>query len=286
MNRYPNHSTYNGYGVRTPAGAGQPAPARTPLAPAVRQALGQDVPPEQLRQPEYDADRVVVAGGELGSQILTQEYQIFERLYRSEPEEGMFDPSVSPNNPFEFSMGAFQVPPNMSLLLFNLRPDIYRFSGVDPGDFVPVEARRFGSIMGFELKVAEQHVGDVDFQIDPVAIQRTSSQAYQSTNLTATANQGQFARAAAGVLAVAQGSSKMLLPQRPTRYGAPDPIPFTIFVSAGQVVEARCSIFRPVPTPIAFVEFDLSGVLVPTNYMTDLSRAVSPPHIQGGERIK
>lgn len=257
---------------------------RTTLPPHVARQLGSDAQNGAVSEYTFDATRVVQAGGDLASQILTNSTVAFEELYRALPEEGMFDPSVSRSNPFAFTLGAYTVPDNMALLVFNLRPDVYRFSGIDPGDYVPVEPRRFGSIMGFDLTIAGAHQGQVNFQIEPVPIQRTSEQAFQSNSKTApVANAGDFARARAGSLAVGQGSSQVLLPQRPTRFGAPDPIPFTLFALPGQSVEAKCVIFRPMPTPIAFIEFDITGVLVPQDFLT-IQHAVKYPQAKGLNR--
>ena len=63
---------------------------------------------------EFDVDRVVSAGGDLAQQMLLDAFSPFERLYRREPEEGMFDPGVSSSNPVGFELGAFTVPPNMT----------------------------------------------------------------------------------------------------------------------------------------------------------------------------
>src|SRR5690606_34718145 len=92
----------------------------------------------------------------------------FEQLYRRLPEEGMYSPTLSPSRPFSFEMGAYTVPSRQALLLYDLRPDIYRFSGIDPGDYVPLETRRFGSIMGFDITVDQRHVGQMSFELDPV----------------------------------------------------------------------------------------------------------------------
>jgi len=231
---------------------------------------------------EFDVTRTAEAGGDLASQVLPKAVTPFELMWRALPEEGMFSPLVSPSNPFAFELGAYTVPSRMTLLVFGLRPDIYRFSGVDPGDFVPVEERRLGSIMGFELLVDKQHPGNIDFQIDPVPIQRTSQQAFPTTQ----ANAGQFARANAGAAANASGSSNMILPQRPDRYGPPAPIPFTLYVESGQTVQARCLIFRPVPIPLAFIEFDLTGILVPSTFSDNLQEAYKFPQNAGEESMR
>lgn len=239
----------------------------------------------QLRS-VFDSQRIIEAGGNLSNQLLHPSIIPFEQLYRRLPEEGMFSSAVTPTNPFSFELGAFQVPPRMTLALFDLRPDIYRFSGVDPGDYVPVEARRFGSIMGFDLTVDQHRLGEVNFQIDPVAIQRTTQQAFQNNNnVHPEANAGQFAIGSTSAFASPSGAGTSLLPQRPERFGALS-IPFTIYARSGQVVQVRCVIFRRMPTPIAFIEYDMAGVLVPEAWMDSILQAVKPPQLAGKENIR
>jgi hypothetical protein len=174
----------------------------------------------------------------------------------------------------------------MALLIFDLRPDIYRFSGVDPGDFVPIEERRFGSIMGFDITVDQRRQGQMLFELDPVPIQRTSQQAFVSSNeVTPTANASQFAIGRAGSFSNAAGVGNALQPQRPTRYGALS-IPFTLYAKSKQTVQARCVIFRPIPAPIAFIEYDMAGILVPEQWMTNMNEAVKGPQNQADESIR
>jgi hypothetical protein len=268
------YSANNGIGVSLPT---QAPPTRQPPGVAAGAATRRN----------FDAERVVEAGGDFGTQIQLRALPTFERLWRRLPEEGMFSSDVSPSNPFTFELGAFTVPQNMALMVFNMRPDVYRFSGVDPGDYMPIEARRLGSIMGFELTVEQEHQGNIDFQIDPIPIQRTSQQAFQSSNLVnPQANATAFAIAAAGANANTQGSSSMILPQRPERYGAPAPLPFTVYVMSNQTIQARCSIFRPVPIPIAFIEFDLTGYLVPETFANNLQEAYKYPQNANEESMR
>lgn len=277
-------------GQLVPAGmAGTPTP---PKVAKTLNPLGQEdsfLPPGMpgvQTTGDFDAQRFVEAGGNLTSQILHPSIFPFEQLYRRLPEEGMFAPNVSPSNPFVFELGAFTVPAKQTLLLFDLRPDIYRFSGVDAGDYVPVEARRFSSIMGFDLTVDQKRTGEVAFQIDPIAIQTETQQAFGDNNrLHPQANSGQFAIGVANSFASAAGAGTALLPQRPERYGALD-IPFTIVAQAGQTVQARCVIFRPLPTPIAFIEYDLAGVLVPQYWFANIAEAIVPPQRSGQETIR
>lgn len=213
--------------------------------------------------------RVQLAGGLLNSLIVHPSVVPFEQLYRRLPEEGMFSPTVSASRPFTFELGAFRVPDRMAVLLFDLRPDIFRFSGVDPGDFIPIEERRFASIMGFEITVDQRIPGNVQYQLDPIAIQRTT-QAFPTPD-----EESNFNIAAANSFANAAGVGTGLMPQRPTRYGAQS-VPFTLFARSGQTVQVRCVIFRPVPSPIAFVEYDVAGMLVPSQWLDQMLSCAAP----------
>ena len=210
----------------------------------------------------------------------------FERLYRRLPEEGMFLDTVSPENPFAFELGAFRVPDTFTLLLFDLRPDIYRFSGVDPGDTVPVEARRFSSILGFQISVDQRQPGNIQYQLDPVPIQ-TFPQAFTSpipgsaelpasiANALGAQNNSRFNLAGATSFASASGAGDSLLPQRPTRYGAQS-TPFTLYVRPGSTVQIRCVVFNPVPSPIAFIEYDIAGMLMPDLWVQSMTECMKP----------
>jgi hypothetical protein len=211
----------------------------------------------------------------------------FEQLYRRLPEEGMFLDDVTPETPFSFELGAFRVPSNFSLLLFDLRPDIYRFSGVDAGDTVPVEARRFSSIMGFQITVDQRQPGNLLYQLDPVPIQ-TYTEAFTTPAIPGSAelppsiaaalgaSQGsRFNIAGATSFASASGAGDSLLPQRPTRYG-PLSVPFTLYARSGQTVQIRCVIFNPIPSPIAFIEYDIAGMLMPELYLNTLTECMKP----------
>jgi len=223
-----------------------------------------------------NSGRTQLAGGMLTSLIQHPSTLAFERLYRRLPEEGMFDANISPTNPFTFELGAFRVPGNFSLLLFDLIPNLFRFSGLDPGDYIPIETERFSSILGFSLTVDQRFVGNVEFELDPAPIQRGSLQAFQSSNTTnPEATLANIAIGQANSFANASSAGTGLLPQRPRRYGAPS-VPFTLIANANQTVQASCVIFRPVPTPIAFIEYSLSGLLLPSTWADAALNIISP----------
>lgn len=270
-----------------PGSVGTPPPP--PVAKALNPQANSDLLPGQMGERtlhNFDTERFVEAGGDLYSQTLHPGIIPFEQLYRRLPEEGMFSLSVSPSNPFAFELGAFQVPSKMALLIYDLRPDIYRFNGVDPGDYLPIEARRFGSLMGFDLTIDQQRKGEVQFEIDPVPIQRQSQQAFPNQNLNQpSANTSQQAVAEFSSFANPSGAGNALLPQRPTRFGALN-IPFTLWASSGQTVQVRCVIFRPVPSPIAFIEYDIGGVLVPQYWADNMKEIIKPPQRANQESIR
>lgn len=253
---------------------------------------------EDMNHGPCKADRVVLAGGELASLIVHPEIVTFERMYRRLPEGGMFDATVSPNRPFQFELGAFKVPDLYTLILFDMRPDIYRLSGLDPGDAVPVESRRFSNIMGFSINVDQHQQGNVDFQLDPVAIQTTAQQAFtpQAQMGPGSASAGfaslnadfvvvgpgaqpppaaSFNIAQANSFAAAGNVGTALLPQRPTRYG-PLNVPFTFIARSNSVVQLNCLIFRRLPSPVAFFEYDIAGMLVPELWIDQIIECSKP----------
>ena len=242
--------------------------------------------PGEGTTPGCSAERVQLAGGFLNTLMVHPEMTPFEQLYRRQAEEGMFLPGVSPETPFAFELGAFTVPDNFCLLLFDLRPDIYRFSGIDAGDTIPVEARRFSSILGFQITVNQRQPANLLYQLDPVPIQ-TFPEAFTGPQVTlgelppalanaiGVQNGSRFNIAASTSFAQASGAGDQLQPQRPTRYGALS-IPFTMYIRSKQTVQVRCVIFQPVPSPIAFIEYDIAGLLIPELWVTSMTECLKP----------
>jgi hypothetical protein len=249
-----------------------------------------------------DANRVQLAGGFLNTLMVHPEVTPFEQLYRRQPEEGMFSDDVSPERPFSFELGAFRVPDTFVCLLFDLRPDIYRFSGVDAGDTVPVEARRFSSVLGFLPTIDGHQLANLLYQLDPLPIQ-TFQEAFTQpigsvsevppalAQALGATNGARFNLSAATAFAAAAGAGDQLQPQRPVRYGALN-VPFTLYVRPGSTFQVRCVLFNPLPSPIAFIEYDVAGMLIPelwVNTMTECMKPLSnaskgPGSLGGGPR--
>jgi hypothetical protein len=128
----------------------------------------------------------------------------------------------------------------------------------------------------------------VDFQNEPAAITDDQDSAgYESNDFTNPIAPGsQFTIQNVMTLADGAGSENSLLPQRTERFGAPSPVPFTLYAISNQIVRARCVISRPVPTPIAFFEFSLTGVLVSETWYTNMQEALKHPQNVSDESIR
>jgi hypothetical protein len=242
---------YPQYGLGAATGVSNVAPPDTRHLPKVSPQKG-------------DTVRVAMAGGDVLSLTLPDSTPPFEQLYRKQPAEGMFDAGVSPSNPFVFEMGAFSVPSRMTLLVYDIRADIYRFSGFDAGDTLPVDSRRFSSFLGYDITVDGRRQGNLSFQLDPTPIVNSSQVAFAS-NTFGTANSAQTVAARFGQFAGASAAAQALQPQRPTRYGAEN-LPFTLIAKSNQTVQVRCVIFRPLLSPVAFFEYSIGGLLVPESW--------------------
>jgi hypothetical protein len=229
----------------------------------------------QLSRGQCSSDRVALAGGALNTLMLDPSIIPFEQLFRALPEEGMFNPNVRPSRPFNFEIGAFRVDNTMALALFDLRPDIYRFSGIDPGDSVPVEARRFAAVLGFDITIDQRHtMGNIQYQLDSHPIDHSGGQAFRpATGTTDLFTQPDIS--AASSFASPAGSGDSLQPQRPHRFGAPS-IPFMILARSGQTVQLRVVVFRPIPSPIAFIEYGMTGLLLPEQTLEAYLKCMKP----------
>lgn len=234
-----------------------------------------------------NAHRVQLAGGALNTLLVHPEVTPFEQLYRRKPGPEIYAPTVSPESPVAFELGAFRVPATFDLLLFDLRADLYRFSGADPFDTVPVEARRFSNALGFQIAIDGRQPGQIQFQLNPPPPQ-TYQQAFSRPGIAPNAglpttlingfgapDTSQFALAAAGAAASASGAGQSLLPQRPTRYGALS-VPFTLYVRAGQTFQVRAVVFEQIGSPIACFEYDIAGMLVPSLWISTMTECMKP----------
>jgi hypothetical protein len=220
-------------------------------------------------------DRVTLAGGMMNTLLVHPSVTPFERLWRKLPEEGMFHPDVSPQQPFVGELGAFKVEGKMALLIFDLRPDIYRLSGVDAGDYVPVEQRRFNGQLGFDVAIDRRRdYTNMEYQLDPTPFPVQGTQGFQAAPGTSDFFTAAQIGEASSFGSVA-GTGTALQPQRPARPGAPS-IPYTIFAKPGQIVQFSIIVFRPLQSPIAFIEYDMAGLYMPNHIVNATLECVKP----------
>lgn len=198
-------------------------------------------------------------GGSVLRLFLHPAFQTLERLFRILPEESWFSNAVRPNHPLQFPIGSFEVPPNMALWLFEYRFNIYRFSGVNAGDFVLAEEGRFGDAIGYDVTVSGRRPANVQYQLDPVQVSFSRPQFDSAIGQpTSTA---QFNRNASRNFAAVASPGLSLLPQRKEMMG-PSNGPFTFVVKEGDTVNLNAVMWRPFQTPVACLEGKLAGYLM------------------------
>ncbi len=218
---------------------------------------GQGPPPPSVHLP----------GGDLLTKVLHPMRKVVEQLYRVEPEESWYNIDVSPSKLVTFELGALQVPSGLHYWLFDYEFQPFRFSGVDPGDAIPVEEQRLGAVLGWDLTLTGRRPNDLLFQLDPIPaqLQRTQFNAVPTSDTSSTrAPAGSFNRAAFTGFAANSSAGLSLLPQRTARQG-PLSGPFTIIAKEGDRVALSCVIFRPVPLPLAWMQGRHAGYWVNAN---------------------
>lgn len=219
--------------------------------------------------------RVGLAAGALNECVMHPQAITFERLYRRQPEQGIHNPDISDQNPFVIEMGAFRVLPNQCVFLFDIRPDVYRFSGADPFDFVPFERRRFSAQLKWQVFVNGTIPMDLRIEITPIPRQ------FQQNALLGVLQPGEvapatlFEQARFNRAGASDTSGLASLPQRPTKPGARN-VPMLMYIDENQVFEAKASVIRPIQSPVAMFEFDAAGVILPKQVGDQVLRMLRP----------
>jgi hypothetical protein len=211
-------------------------------------------------------------------------------MYRTLPDDGWYSPTVRPSKPVQFELGAFKVPQGVHLWLMGYEFSVYRQSGVDAGDFIKAEDDRFTGVMGFDLTLDGNRPASLLFQLDPVAVQATRQQFEpaltsgrgqraipgQPSNVASGAVTAQFNRSSANSFASTAGAGTALLPARSRRVGPNAPAPFTYVARESVTVALGCVIFRPVPSPLAFIQGEITGYLLQSNASEALLARMRP----------
>jgi len=261
--------TMPGAPLAFPSGAVRAAMAMVPGMP--KTTVGQSAgPPGFAPEPEL----VHQPGGDIVNQLVHPDaWTIYEQLYRVLPDGSWFDPNISPSNPIQFEIGAFTVPSNCDLWLFDYEFTVFRQSGTDPGDIVPAEEGRFSGVMGFDINFSGRRLSSLLFQIDPVPVQ-TLQPTFQPP-IGARASSSQFDSSATQSFASTAGQGQSLLPVTSRRYGPRD-APWTLVAHQGDRVSLNVVIFKPLPTPVATIQGRSAGYLLHTNASASLIARLRP----------
>lgn len=223
------------------------------------------------------------AGGALLWELLHPSITTFDQMFRTLPDDGWYSPQVSPRRPVQFELGSFKVPFGVHLWLMGYEFAVYRQSGMDAGDYVRSEDERFSNAIGFDLTLDGKRPASLAFQLDPIDVQ-TSRQQFEPQLTSFRGVRGaqsgavnaQFNRSASNSFASTANPGTSLLPSRTRRVGPAAPAPFTYVAREGVSVALGAVIFRPVVSPLAFIQGEIFGYLVQTNMSDSLLNRLRP----------
>lgn len=220
------------------------------------------------------ARREWLAGSCFNQALLNPEVETWERLYRRLPQQGIYT-AASVQRPVRLEMGSFIVPPSMTLVVFDFRPDIYRFSGVGASDAEPVAERSLATNVGWQITIDGRVPGDLALELRP---SRRLSGALASQPYIQQSTQpfprAVFQQAAANEFGNSIGTGVATLPQRTAHFGART-LPMTVEVMENQTFTAWCAVFNRISTTLAFFEWDMGGILMPKQLFEKIKAATS-----------
>jgi len=227
------------------------------------------------------ADRVMLAGGQLGSYLKPDSIVPFEAVFRRLPIDGIF--TASPNQPCQFEVGTVHVPKNMGFVVLDTRFAIYRPSGCAAGDFVELENNRLPTQVGWDIQANSNRQGNFHYELNPIPPFDKSNSAYQSMpNLglipgtpAGLASDDVFAAARATQAQGATGNALSLMPQRHTRQGLLH-VPAPWILHSNEDLILSCTVFRAVQIPLAFFEAEVFGFMLPDQHLFEMQKAIAP----------
>lgn len=225
-------------------------------------------------------DAVHEPGGDLLRGMLHPAFEVYDGLFETLPEEGMFNPNLNPSKPFQWTLGSFKVPEGQALWLSDYDFGVLLFDGVNPGDYRVAEAGRFRGVLGFDLTVMERRQSHLNYQLDPVPVATGRQQFEEVVTRDAPGIRGgtrseKFFRNQASSFAAVSGQGTSLLPAGDHVQG-PRNKPWTWIIEDGDTVAVKCVIFRPLRTPIGGVYGRLAGHLIHVNTSRTLVNRMYP----------
>lgn len=219
-----------------------------------------------------NAVRVALAGGELMALVNHPSVTPLDRIWRRNPLTGAF--TATPQNPFSFELGALSVPNQMALVLLDYRFGIYIPSGIVPGDTEELQDRRLSTSVGYDVLFTEKRKDNVEFDLRPSDPTTIATQTFAPQPDAGTIPGGPLSVPSPAVFQQLRAqqafstvpSNLSTLPQRHRR-DAQLAMPFTYIVGSNQRVNLQVRIVESIVFPIAFFEGEISGMLMPQNYI-------------------
>jgi hypothetical protein len=238
---------------------------------------GDPVPGQAVGPPGFGGQPADVhqPGGSVLFDLQHPEFRLVEEMYRILPDESWFQPTVSASNPIQFEIGAFTVPNGQQYWLFDYEFSVYRFSGIDPGDYIKAEAGRFTGVMGWDITVNGRRPSHLLYELDPHAAQVQKQSFSTPGPLGQAANASSFNRSAAQSFAAVASQGTSVLPVRRAVQGAQG-APFTLIARQQDKVALSIIIFRRIRAPIAAIEARHAGFLLQGNTADALIARMRP----------
>lgn len=199
---------------------------------------------------------VVFPGSSIYDLITPPRLATWQRETRRQGDPSLYNPSLSPGKPYQFSLGSFDVPKTMSIFITTWEVRIFTFSGVAATDTVEVDPGNLTTSLALDFNVGGRKPFQSESEIVPQiispedALTRRGSQS--SSFYLAAATQNKTA---------SSGSGNGLLPFDNRRPGS-DEGPFSVLVQPqDSKFSVDCFVFEPLRLPVAFFQLRLAGYL-------------------------
>lgn len=220
--------------------------------------------PEELRN---RSSRVSVVGAGLLDQLTPDRYRVYKRQTRVTGDASLYDVSLSPARPFQFSLGAYEVPPTMGIFITEIDLRVFTFSGIAARDTVEVDTGNLTTNLGYSFTYGgETNPYDSLSDITPVLFAvgtRSATVPFYASN--AAINRTNPSGKGAGLFAF-DGS-------RP----GPSDGPVAVYIDPqSKTFQGMAYCFKPLDIPVAFFQFTLAGYQVDQNTASNLLKSIVP----------
>ncbi len=199
------------------------------------------------------SSRVSVVGAGLLDQLTPERYRVYQRNIRVLGDASLYDPSLSPERPFQFSGGVFEVPATMSVFITEIELRIFTFSGVAARETVEVDPGNLTTNLGYSFTYgADTNPYDSVSDITPVLF------ALGARNQTVPF----YAANSAINRTNASGRGAGLFPFDGSRPGPQDG-PVAVYIDAqSKTFQVLIYCYKPLEIPVAFFQAKVAGYQV------------------------